>query len=557
MDAINEFFKNLATKLKLPDFFKGNTFVLNNLFLALIVLVLVIALILVIVLVPSKKKSKKGEGSAPASDEEVPEESASEEAIAEETAEEETPAEEAAEEPAEEVVAVEEEPAEEAAPAEEAVEETPVEEEVPAEEEVTEVPAEEEVTEEPAEEEAAAEEPEEAVAEAEEPEEIKEEEPEAIEVEDEPAEEEVAEEEITAAAEETEEEPAEEIAVEDEPAEESPVEEPVEEAAEEVSVEEEAAVEEAPAEEEEAQEEVAAAEEAEEESAAPKKEKKAAPKAAKKPAKAEEPAPKAAIATKQKEVKLKNPTEGKTLGKYEILERNGSHYFLLKANNGQLLAESPSYTTEAGAKKAIDTFKNAVINGEWTIDEEKNGMFRFILRASSRSQMRYYGESYSTRQSAEKSIQSVRNFAQNAIIKVVENTDGSATAANDSATVFVPDPITESSYKNGGKYEIVEQNPGNFHFVLKANNGQLLLESPSYTSEQGAKSGIETFKKAVETGIYTIDEDKNGNFKFILRASTRSQIRYFGESYATRQRAESSVNSVRSFAAKAVLKKSE
>ena len=523
MVAINEFFKNLATKLKLPAFFKGNTFVFNNLFLALIVLILVIALILVIVLVPSKKKNKSGEESAPVSDDAEPEEEAApEEAVAEEAVE---------EEPAEEAVAVEEEPAEEA-PAEEAVEEVPAEEEVAVEEEP------------------------EAVAE----EAVAEEEPEVIEVAEEeaPAEETVeeapAEEEITAAAEE---EPAEEAVIEEEP--EAVAEEPAEE---EVAVEEEPAeeaVEEAPVAEEQAQEEPVEEEKAEEpaEEAAPapvKEEKKAAPKA-KKAAKAEVAAAKEAPAPKP--IKAKKPSDGKTVGKYEILERNGSFYFLLKANNGQLLLESPSYTSEQGAKNGIETFKKAVDGGIYTIDEEKNGSFRFVMRASTRSQMRYYGESYSTRQSAENSIQSVKNFAQNAIVKVVENTDQDAVAANDSATVFVPDPITEKSYKAGGKYEIIELNPNNFHFLLKANNGQLLLESPSYTSEQGAKNAIETFKKAVETGIYTIDEDKNGNFKFILRASARSQIRYFGESYSTRQRAESSVNSVRSFAAKAVLKKSE
>ena len=95
---------------------------------------------------------------------------------------------------------------------------------------------------------------------------------------------------------------------------------------------------------------------------------------------------------------------------------------------------------------------------------------------------------------------------------------------------------------------------GSFYFLLKANNGQLLLESPAFTTEQGAKAGIESFKKAADSGVFMIYEDKNGNFKFILRASARSQMRYYGESYSTRQSAEGSVASVRSFAKKAVLK---
>ncbi len=581
MDAINEFFRNLATKLKLPAFFKGNTLILNNLFLAAIVLVLVIVLILVIVLVPSKKKKEEPAAKATAlsakDEDEEPdlasikpaEEEEEDEVIAPapvEEAEEEAP-EVIEEEPVEEAEeeAAPEEPAEEIeeAPVEE-VEETPVEDE--AAEEAEEEPAPEVIEEEPAEEAfeeaaeeevpVAVEEPEEAAAEedvaeeepAEEAEVIEEEPVEAIAVEEEPEEEAVIEEAPV------EEEPAPEVIEEEPVAEEAPIEEEVKEESEEIAVAEAEPTEEAPAEEP-VTEETAKEEPAKK--APAKQEKKAvAPKASKKPVKNEIAAAKeSGNMANEKEVKAKKP-ETKTVGKYEILERKGSFYFLLKANNGQLLAESPSYTTEVGAKKAIETFKNAVISGEWTIDEDKNGNFRFILKASSRSQMRYYGEAYSTRQSAESSIQSVKKFAQNAIVKVVENTDTDAIAANDSATVFVPDPITEKSYKAGGKYEIIERS-GNFYFILKANNGQLLLESPSFTSENGAKNGIETFKKAVEAGIYTIDEDKNGNFKFILRASSRSQIRYFGESYTTRQRAESSVNSVRSFAQKAILKKPE
>ena len=245
-------------------------------------------------------------------------------------------------------------------------------------------------------------------------------------------------------------------------------------------------------------------------------------------------------------------TAAKSSGKYEIVKRNGSFFFLLKANNGQLLLESSAYTTEQGVKKAIETFKNAVEVGEFTIDEDKNGNFKFILRASARSQVRYFGESYGTRQSAENAIGSVKKFAFTAAVRRVESKDEESKASSVATTVKTK-PLKESDHKLGGKYEIAERN-GDFHFLLKANNGQLLLESPAFTSEQGAKSGIETFKKAADSGVYVIDEDKNGNFRFILRATTRSQVRYFGESYGTRQSAENSVASVRAFAQKAVLK---
>lgn len=415
--------------MSLPAFFKGNTLVFNNLFLAILTVVLLIALLLVIFLVPGKKKKTAKDAAK--------------------NAEESAVTEDAAEEPAEEPEATDAAPAEESAPVEEAV---------PAEEPIPEQPK--------AEEPAPAEQP----------------------AEEEPA-------------------PAEQPA-EDEPA---PAEDKV------APIEEEAVVEDAEAE--------------------PAKEE---PKAEEKDASEEE-----IVATKATE------PAGKNGGKYEIVKRNGSFYFLLKANNGQLLLESSAYTTEQGAKKAVDTFKKAVEVGEFNIDEDKNGNFKFILRASSRSQMLYHGETYSTRQSAENAIQSVKNFAFRAVVKRVEEDDlddGTVGAA------FVETkPLKESDHKLGGKYEIVER-LGSFYFLLKANNGQLLLESPAFTTEQGAKNGIESFKKAADSGVYSVDEDKNGNFRFILRAGPRAQMRYFGESYSTRQSAENSVNSVRSFAQKAVLK---
>ena len=464
MNALNEFFKNLSVKMNLPSFFKANTLIFNNLFLALLALICLIALLLVIFLVPSKKQKEAkakaarekaeqeriakelaapdkmdaeedDQGAQESPDELVADQGAQgmeeqtvdqgaqvmEEQLADQGAQvaEETPVEAASEEAAVE----EEEPAEEAAPVEQAepVETVASEEEVPAEEPV-------ETAEPDADEELAA--PEEALNE----------------------------------------EPAEEDVAEDAPV-----------------------------------EEVAAAEDS--------------------------------------DAKVKNG------GKYEIVKRNGAFYFLLKANNGQLLLESAAYTTLAGAKKAIETFKNAVEVGEFSIDEDKNGNFKFILRASARSQMLYHGETYATRQRAESAIGSVKKFALTDVIKRMEEDDEDDSAA----TPVETKPLSEADHKEGGKYEIEERN-GSFYFLLKANNGQLLLESSAFTSEQGAKSGIDTFKKAADTGFFVVDVDKKGKFRFILRANARAQMRYYGESYSTRQSAENSVHSVRSFAQKAVLK---
>ena len=453
MNAFNEFFKNLAEKMKLPDFFKGSTLIFNNLFLVLLVLICLIALLLVIFLVPGKKK--KAKDAAPA------------EAPAEEPVLEEEPVAEAAEE-----APVEEAPVEEVVEAEPEAVEEPVE-EAPA-EEIVEEPAEAPVEEAPAEEPA-----EEAV----------EEEPVAAVAEEAPAEEPAPEE----AAEELEEEEVLDEGLTDDYSDNDEAEDPIE---------------------------FIDDDEPEEE------EKSSDAKAAK------------------GEDKIKNG------GKYEIIKKHGGFYFLLKANNGQLLLESSGYTTLAGAKKAVDTFRNAVAVGEFSIDVDKNGNFKFILRTSARSQMHYHGETYASRQSAEKSILSVKRFAPTTVVKRMEENDEEDAVET---MPVVTKPLQEGDHKMGGKY-IIEERFGKFYFLLKANNGQLLLESPAFTSEQGAKSGIETFKKAADTGVFVTDMDKKGKFRFILRLNARSHMRYFGESYSTRQSAENSVHSVRAFAQNAILK---
>ena len=458
MNAFNEFFKGLAEKMNLPEFFKGTTLLFNNLFLVLLVLVCLIALLLVIFLVPGKKKKKAAEEALAEENEELVEMPAEEDLVEEVSAEEtapveEAPVEEVAEESAPEVV--EEAPAEEPAPVEEAVEEPAVEELAPVEE----------VAEEPATE--AVEEPAEEVVEA-------------------PVEEPAAEEVAAAPVEEEAEEEYDEDAMDDN--------------------------------EDEDQDPIEFIDEEDEEEAE--------------------------AAAAKGEIK---PANG---GKYEIIKKHGGFYFLLKANNGQLLLESSGYTTLAGAKKAVDTFRNAVAVGEFSIDVDKNGNFKFILRTSARSQMHYHGETYASRQSAEKSILSVKRFAPTTVVKRMEENDEEDAVET---MPVVTKPLQEGDHKMGGKY-IIEERFGKFYFLLKANNGQLLLESPAFTSEQGAKSGIETFKKAADTGVFVTDMDKKGKFRFILRLNTRSHTRYFGESYSTRQSAENSVHSVRSFAQNAVLK---
>lgn len=67
--------------------------------------------------------------------------------------------------------------------------------------------------------------------------------------------------------------------------------------------------------------------------------------------------------------------------------------------------------------------------------------------------------------------------------------------------------------KNLGKFTISQEGV-NFRYRLKASNGELLVVSELYTSENSARTGIETIKKNAETAKIEIVEDKHGLFSF-------------------------------------------
>lgn len=113
---------------------------------------------------------------------------------------------------------------------------------------------------------------------------------------------------------------------------------------------------------------------------------------------------------------------GETFGKYFIVkdERNTvkPFKFELRANNGQLLFESEPYKVKP-RENSIEAFKKHVNTGEFVVDEDKFGFFRFKLYTDA-GKLLGVGESYKTRQSCESSIESVKRFSLSAT--VVEDT---------------------------------------------------------------------------------------------------------------------------------------
>ncbi len=73
-----------------------------------------------------------------------------------------------------------------------------------------------------------------------------------------------------------------------------------------------------------------------------------------------------------------------------------------------------------------------------------------------------------------------------------------------------------------GRFEIVLKTDG-YRYLLLSSDNQLLYESVSYTTANGATRGIDTFNSAVQKGGFVIDKDELGRYRFSLRR------RYIGE----------------------------
>ena len=238
----------------------------------------------------------------------------------------------------------------------------------------------------------------------------------------------------------------------------------------------------------------------------------------------------------------------KAVGKYEFnLEEDGYHFYLI-ANNGQVLFDSPSFTTLLGALNGIKTFKKTVTQGDFVIKADKYGRFRFIFAN------KYYGENYTTKDQCTKSAESVRNFAGNS--RIVPYTPDSEALKNYElarANMRAPENINwaavakaEADAEKKGKFEIFCEESGEYCFYLLANNGQILYSSRYFTNEAACRRGIESFKRAAYVGNFFVDRDKFGHYRYILK-NIGSAPSFIGESYDNKPQCEKIIESVKNF----------
>ena len=89
-------------------------------------------------------------------------------------------------------------------------------------------------------------------------------------------------------------------------------------------------------------------------------------------------------------------------------------------------------------------------------------------------------------------------------------------------------------------------------FRIELLHGEKLLSSIDYTSVAGARGGIKTHKANIAKDNFTIATSKSKQYFFKLLSGTK-QILCTGETYKTKSRCESAIESVKRFAETAVI----
>lgn len=107
------------------------------------------------------------------------------------------------------------------------------------------------------------------------------------------------------------------------------------------------------------------------------------------------------------------------------------------------------------------------------------------------------------------------------------------------------EPVKEAK-ATVGKWIIKEKGEGEFVAFLYANNGEIMLTSEIYTSEESARAGIDTIRKNVDGGTFVNYKDKNKNYYFKLK-SVKNRILCVSETYKSEALAESAKESVKRF----------
>lgn len=198
---------------------------------------------------------------------------------------------------------------------------------------------------------------------------------------------------------------------------------------------------------------------------------------------------------------------------------DGQYYFHLVAKNNERVLVSEGYSSKSKATKGIESVKtNGVASKNFKVLQASSGEWYFNLVAGN-GEVIGTSELFATKTAATKSSKSVK-------------------------TLIAKELRTEAAKTGGAKFELVDGADGDTYFHLKAGNGEIVLQSEGYDSDEGALSGIESVRtNAREASAFEIIDTDDGHAFFHVVAGN-NEIIAVSEIFSSHANAERSAESV-------------
>ncbi|MFT3712328.1 MAG: YegP family protein [Archangium sp.] len=207
-------------------------------------------------------------------------------------------------------------------------------------------------------------------------------------------------------------------------------------------------------------------------------------------------------------------------GKFETFTgKDGQFYFHLLAGNGEKVLASQGYASAASANDGIASVKANGVNAMRYLQREASDGSKYFVLAASNGQIIGVSEMYASAANAERGAATVQ--------KVVANIVSTGAAA-----------------QLDTRFEIFKGLDTKYYFHLKANNGQIVLQSQAYTTKASATNGVASVKtNGAIAARFEVRAAADGQFYFVLKAANGAVIGR-SEMYASQSNAQRGTETV-------------
>jgi uncharacterized protein YegP (UPF0339 family) len=197
--------------------------------------------------------------------------------------------------------------------------------------------------------------------------------------------------------------------------------------------------------------------------------------------------------------------------------KDGKYYFHLIAGNGQKVLQSQAYTSASGAKNGIASVRaNGTNEGQYRVLEAQDAEWYFNLLAAN-WQTIGTSEMYVSESNADRAVETVGRYV---------------TTANMAAA------------HREAKFQVFAGIDGHYYFHLRADNGEIVLQSQAYTRRTSAVDGTSSVSdNGADPANYEIRDAQNGQAYFVLKAAN-GQVVGVSETYASESNAQRGIDTV-------------